>query len=167
MFHCKTSAVGSSSPQKLVTSLSQLSQRYFNLNAFFYSRNVFLHVLKELKFYVMHFNTDKIIFYKLTSSSNLFTDVDSNLAVLCFIFALFLFYLSLFGTFGNSTLSFVYSKNLTCYIALQIHQGVQKKNSEPALLRQEFFALCRPCSKHIQKEVKFFKLFINSIILQN
>lgn len=60
----------------------------------------------------MSCNSDKIIFYKLTSSSNLLTDVDSNLAVLCFIFALFLFYLSLFGTFGNATVSFVYLKKL-------------------------------------------------------
>lgn len=111
MFHCKTSAVGSSSPQKLVTSLSQLSQRYFNLNAFFLLSKCFSARFEGLKFYVMHFNTDKIIFYKLTSSSNLLTDVDSNLAVLCFIFALFLFYLSLFGTFGNFTVSFVYLKS--------------------------------------------------------
>ena len=112
MFHCKTSAVGSSSPQNLLP-VSRNSRKDILIfkNAFFYSRNVFLHVLKELKFYVMHFNTDKIIFYKLTSSSNLLTDVDSNLAVLCFIFALFLFYLSLFGTFGNSTVSFVYLKS--------------------------------------------------------
>lgn len=85
--------------------------KIFQFKCFFYSRNVFLHVLKELKFYIIHFNSDKIIFYKLTSSSNLLTDIDSNLTVLCFIFALFLFYISLFGTFGNSTVSFVYLKS--------------------------------------------------------
>lgn len=60
----------------------------------------------------MSCNSDEIIFYKLTSSSNLLTDVDSNLAVLCFIFALFLFYPGLSGTFGNATVSFVYLKKL-------------------------------------------------------